>query len=477
MARKMNPESNSLWKKSMFVSMSQLIRLFTNVLIFVGIARLYGPEEYGQFTIAYTLATIFIVVADFGFDVLLTTEVAKNRDDVVNIGRKFFSMKILFTLLSTTFMLLIPAFKAFSPGSRNIIYVLVLYMIFTTFTNFFNAIFRGYERFEFETKISFITNLILLSLLILLGTLKVDLYFLMISFVMARFVGLIISIIKSRKLVGGDLIKLDFSGWRITLASVLVYGIHFLFGNLYFQIDTILLGFIRGDQDAGIYQAAFKIMLMLLLIPEIAISTILPMLSKVFVNNRELWSNIGRLLFKILFFIALPVAILLYFNSDIIITIVFGGKGFNEAIPVLQIFSFVILLRFSVEPFALMLTTANRQRIRMYVVITATILNLIINSLVIPYYGIIGAAWVSVGINVLVGLGYIIPNRKFLFEWLNGIKILFFLGLIIFSFLLVDSTIAATVVTLLLYGGLSYFIGFTGAERSSIINNFLFRRF
>lgn len=473
----MNPESNALWKKSMFVSLSQLIRLFTNVLIFVGIARLYGPEEYGQFTIAFTLATIFIVFADFGFDVLLTTEVAKNRSDVVNICSKFFSMKILFTIMSTTLMLLIPAFKAFSPGSRNIIYILVLYMIFTTFTNFFNAIFRGYERFEIETKISFITNLILISLLILLGILKIDLYLLMISFVMARFVGMIISIISLRKLVTGDFLKLDFSGWRITLASVLVYGIHFLFGNLYFQLDTILIGFIRGDQDAGIYQAAFKIMLMLLLIPEIAISTILPMLSKVFVTNQEMWGNIGRLLFKILFFIAIPVAIVLYFNSDKIIPMVFGGKGFDEAIPVLQIFSFVVLLRFSVEPFALMLTTANRQRIRMYVVIAATILNLFLNSIVIPFYGIIGAAWISVGINVLVGLGYIIPNRKFLFEWLNSIKALVFIGLVIFSFLLIESTIAVTLITLLLYAGFSYYIGFNGSEKSLIINNFFFRRF
>lgn len=473
----MNPESNSLWKKSMFVSLSQLIRLVTNVLIFVGIARLYGPEEYGQFTFAFTLATIFIVVADFGFDVLLTTEVAKSRDNVVQIVNKFFSMKILFTFLSTTFMLLIPSFQNFSTGSRNLIYILVLYMIFTTFTNFFSALFRGFERFEYETKISFISNLILLSLLILLGLLKVNLFFLMISFVIARFVGLLISIIKSKRLLGEAFIKLDFTGWKITISSVLVYGIHFLFGNLYFQLDTILLGFIRGDQEVGIYQAAFKIMLMLLLIPEVAISTILPMLSKVFVNNTELWKNIGRLLFKIIFFIALPVSVVLYFNSEIIIMIVFGKEGFNEAIPVLQIFSLVVFLRFSVEPFALMLTTANRQRIRMYVVITATILNLIINSMVIPYYGIIGAAWISVGINILVGLGYIIPNRRFLFEWLNGIKELVLMGLIIFSFLLIDSTITAIVVTLLLYGVLSYFIGFTKSERSSIVNNFLFRRF
>lgn len=473
----MNSGSNSLWKKSLFVTLSQLIRLFTNVLIFVGIARLYGPEEYGQFAIAYTLATICIVIADFGFDVLLTTEVAKNRDQVVNIGKKFFSMKILFTLLSTIVMILIPGLQVFSEGSRSIIYVLVFYMIFTTFTNFFNAVFRGFEKFEYETKISFITNLVLLALLIVLGSMKVDIVLLMISFVLARFVGLIISIIVSRNLAGANFLMFDFSGWKITLSSVLVFGIHFLFGNLYFQLDTILLGFLRGDQDVGVYQAAFKIMLMLLLIPEIAISTLLPSLSKVFVKNLESWSNIGLLLFKLLFFVALPVSVLLYFNSDKIISIVFGNKDFYEAIPVLQIFSIVVFLRFSVEPFALMLTTSNRQRIRMYVVVTATILNLIVNSFVIPYYGIIGAAWVSVGINLFVGLGYIIPNSKFFFAWFNSIKVITLLGLVIFSFLLIDSTIVAMIITLFLYAALSYFIGFTGSERSSIINNFLFRRF
>jgi O-antigen/teichoic acid export membrane protein len=156
---------------------------------------------------------------------------------------------------------------------------------------------------------------------------------------------------------------------------------------------------------------------------------------------------------------------------------VFGNKDFYEAIPVLQIFSIVVFLRFSVEPFALMLTTSNRQRIRMYVVVTATILNLIVNSFVIPYYGIIGAAWVSVGINLFVGLGYIIPNSKFFFTWFNSIKVITLLGLVIFSFLLIDSTIVAMIITLFLYAALSYFIGFTGSERSSIINNFLFRRF
>src|SRR4030042_5501112 len=98
----------SIWKNFFFVFFSQVIRLFTNFVIFVGIARLYGPESVGQFSLAYTVAGICLVFADFGFDVLLTTEVAKNRKNAVNIVRRYFSMKIIFVGISSLIMIAIP---------------------------------------------------------------------------------------------------------------------------------------------------------------------------------------------------------------------------------------------------------------------------------------------------------------------------------------------------------------------------------
>lgn len=465
-----------LWKKSMFVFFSQLIRLITNVIIFVGIARLYGPTEYGQFSIAYTLAVICIVIADFGFDVLLTTEVAKNRNNVEQIGKRFFSMKLIFTGVSASIMFLIPSFQAFSSESRNLIYILIFYMVFTTFTNFFNAIFRGFEKFEYETKISFVTNVLLLTLLTVFGLFKVGLVYLMVIFVFARLLGVLLSALSAKRLIGVNILVLDFADWKNTVNKVLVFGLHFLFGNLYFQIDTILLGIWQGDHAVGVYQSAFKIMLLLLLIPEIIVSTLLPPLSRIFSDNFNLWNNTNRLLYKALFFSSIPIFLGLFFFAEQIIKIVFGSNHFIEAIPILKIFSLIVLIRFSVEPFAFMLTTSNRQKVRMYIVIIATIVGLILNSFIIPLYGIYGAAWVSLGVNIMVGAGYIIPSFRLFSKWTLDLRTLLVVALIITLVLLFHSSLTLISLSIVSYILFAYYIGFSGQDRKTLINNIFYKR-
>src|SRR3989304_8379661 len=107
----------AIWKNSFFLFFSQIIRLLTNFLIFIGIARFYGPEGLGQFSIAFTVANICIMIADFGFDVLLASEIAKNRSEALQISRKYFSLKIIFAAIGSSLMIAIPSFQAFSDES------------------------------------------------------------------------------------------------------------------------------------------------------------------------------------------------------------------------------------------------------------------------------------------------------------------------------------------------------------------------
>src|SRR3989339_1600547 len=104
----MHNDRITIWKNSLFILFSQIIRLVTVLLISVGIARLYGPETFGQFSIAFTIANICLIIADFGFDVLLTTEISKNRDIAFLLCRKYFSIKIIFTAISFLIMVSIP---------------------------------------------------------------------------------------------------------------------------------------------------------------------------------------------------------------------------------------------------------------------------------------------------------------------------------------------------------------------------------
>ncbi len=87
------------------------------------------------------------------------------------------------------------------------------------------------------------------------------------------------------------------------------------------------------------------------------------------------------------------------------------------SIPILRIFSFVILIRFYSETFGLMLTTSGKQKNRMYIVLAATIINVILNIAIIPEFGVIGAAYVSLLTNIFVMSLFILKSRGLFFQW------------------------------------------------------------
>jgi len=459
-----------IWKNSLFLFFTQAIRLLTNIFIAVGIARLYGPEAFGQFSIAYTIATICIVIADFGFDVLLTTEIANNRDNAAQIGRKYFSMKLIFALISCAIMLTVPSLQTFSVQSRTLIYALTLFVLFTTLTNFFNAIFRGFEKFYYETKISFITNLIFLILLVVFGILKLPLIYVMLLFVITRLLGVILSVQKAISLVGANFIGIDFDEWRNIVNRILIYGLHFIFGNLFFQLDTILIGIWKTDNDVGIYKSAFNIMLLILILSDIAFSTMLPVLSRLYYENFEKWKILSRLYFKVFLLTVLPISIVVFFYSEQIISIIYGHKLYKEAIPILKIFSIIIFFRFIGEPYAMMLTTSRHQYFRMVIVIVATFASFMLNYFIIPAYGILGAAFVSIGINIVVCIAYIFSNKQSYVRWLfeSRVLVVLTLAMIMIILLSLNHALALAIILTIVYIPLAYFVGFSNDDRQGV---------
>lgn len=468
----------NIWKNSFFVFLSQAIRLITNLLIFIGIPRLYGPEIFGQFSIAYTVATICIVIADFGFDVLLTTEIARNREDAARIGARYFSLKILFASISALIMIVIPSFQTFSAASRLLIYILTAFVVLTTFTNFFYAIFRGFEKFELETQISFTSNLILITLLAVFGLMRIQLVYLMSIFIFARLISVTLCGIKATRLVGKNICKINFSEWNTTINHVLIFGFHFIFGNLFFQLDTILLGFWKGDHAVGIYKSAFNIMTLVLLIPDIAIATMLPVLSRLNHEDIMKWKSVSNLLYKVLFLIAMPLTLTIFFMPEEIIKLLYGNRLFNEAIPVLKIFAMIIFVRYAVEPFALMLTTSRRQHVRLVIVMVATFASFGFNYWLIPTWGIMGAALVSLGVNLFVGIGYVSMNLSLFMNWTFDFRLLvsFFFGLLVLvSLSIISMHWIAQLGLILLCLPFIYFFGLSAEEKKMLFSSIVLK--
>src|ERR1043166_2183507 len=244
-------------------------------------------------------------------------------------------------------MLLLPLVKDFTAQTQVLIEVFSFYILISSVNNFFFALFKGFEQLQHETKISFGINLLLFALLIVLGVRHTPIYIIALMFVATRVLGLFMSIRLARNLIQVNVLRFDFSGWKEIRRRVLTFGLFFLFGNLYFMLDTILLAFWKGDHDVGVYQSVFKLSILLLIIPDIAISALMPVLSRLHSSNEAIWKRTGDILNRLLFMIGMPITAIAFVYADQIIEIIYGARAFSESILILRIFSIIVFVRFS----------------------------------------------------------------------------------------------------------------------------------
>lgn len=469
-------EALRIRKNSLYSTLSITSRLIANVFVFWIMARYYGPETFGQFTSAQILAANFILFADFGFDILLTTEVAKNKKDAQRLFQQFFSLKIIFCIIALISMWVLALFGNFSPETRTLISIFSFYTVVTTLTNFLYGLYKGFEQLEYETKVSMFVNVGLLIIAFPLIILKVNVLWIAAAFIVTRIMGFIIGIHYSHKLIPKISFTLLFDGFHEIKSKVFVFGFFLLFNNLFFQLDTILLSLWKGDREVGVYQSVFKLIMLPLVVPDIFINTLMPVLSRFNVENQAQWKRIGYLMNKILTAIVIPVSIILFVYSEQIIKIIYGLNNYSNAVPILKIFAVTLFVRFSLEAYALLLTTSDRQAIRLYTVVAATILNFSINYYLIPIYGAFGAAIVSLITNVFVGIVYYSVNLKLVYEYLFNLKT-FVMVLssiviaLIFWFNKSMNVFVSGPIILMLFLFLTLFFYFTKEEKKIIFSN------
>lgn len=460
-------------RNSFFSLLSSGIRFLTNMFLFLGIARFYGPEIFGQFTTAHTLATLFLLLADFGLDLLFTTEVAKQRGEVERLFRSFAAVKILFSSVAVIGMCLIPLMHNTSAATRQLIYIFSLSIACNALMNFFFALFKGFEQLQHETRISFITNTVLLGLMLLLGVLRSPIWVFAALFTSTRALGLIFAIVMAKRLVRLQMPAFSMAEWKEVMRQGWVFGVYLLCGTLFFQVDTLFLSLSLGDHAVGIYQSVMKLVALTLALPEVVNSALLPTFARFYQEDEQRWRRLGQLLNKILWLLGLPIALILFVYAENVIAILYGLKDFASAVPILRIAALIILIRFAWESYGLMLTTSGRQFEKMIIVVIATISAIALNWYVIPRYGAYGAIMVSLLANFFVAAGFVVATRNFFIEWTLDARYLLpailtvLLGFILWNVQAPNLWYSVPIV-FVCYVFIFYLIGFTKDERRVI---------
>ncbi len=408
--------ASSIRRNSLFSLLTHFIRLFANFFVFIGIARLYGAEAFGQFTAAHTLSIMFLLLADYGFDTLLVTEIAHNKNKAQQIIHRFFSMKILLATFATALMIVVTSVEPVSNTTRTLMYLFSMNVLFSSLINFFFYLFRSYEEFYQETKISFIMNAFLLVTVIVFGLLHVSILIIATIFIGTRLLGAVIAVISTRNKFNWDTFHFSIVSKQEFL-RINIFGLYGIFGTILFSIDTILISVLQNDYQVGLYQSVIKIASLGLLLSDILVYSILPSLTQYFSNDNAKWYRLAKYSHRYLVLVGTFISFFMIVFPTDMINLIYGVNRYDAAVPIMRIFGCVIAVRYYSEAGGLILTSSHCQLNRLIVVIIATIFNFTANILTIPVYGIHGASIIALITNLFVGIGYLFYSRTFREMW------------------------------------------------------------
>jgi O-antigen/teichoic acid export membrane protein len=193
------------------------------------------------------------------------------------------------------------------------------------------------------------------------------------------------------------------------------FGLAGIFYLIYFQSDIILLKYLSSAESAGIYNVAFVIMAAVYLFPSVVYQKfLLPKIHR--------WANHARTHFYHIYRIGniwmVSFGLIAMFSLWIIlpwfIPFLFGPE-YHDAIKLLIILSFAVPIRFLATSIGSTLVTQDHMRKKVKYMGIVALLNIILNIILIPVHGAIGAAITTVFSDIVLLLLYYTASKKYVF--------------------------------------------------------------
>ncbi len=375
-----------------------IANVVTMLLGFISLSitgRYLGAELFGVLSLALAFAGIFGVVSDLGLSTLTTREVARNKSLVSKYVGNITVIRVFLAVLTFGLIVGTAVILGYALQTIYVISILAFSIVFTSLTAMYNSVFQAFEKMKYQS-----IGIVLNSAIFLCGVLiAIKLSFDVVSFaaiyVVAGAMVLTYSWAIFRWKFTSPKLDIDPEFWRVTISTAIPFAVTSIFVTIFFWIDSVLLSVIKGVEVVGWYSAAYRLMVVLLVIPTVMNVAVLPVMSRFFVEAKDSLLLLRDTYFRYIAVISVPMGIGITFLADKIILLVFGA-GYTNSIIALQILVWASVFIFLGSPFTNFLVSADRQVALTKVALICMVENIALNLVLIPPFGLIAASVVTV---------------------------------------------------------------------------------
>jgi len=392
---------NTLWnlaEKCVFV-------LFP-LLTYPYAARVLGPVGIGRYSFAASIITCFALIARLGLPIYATrvcAACAEDRGKLNDTASEILSLNILTCLAACLLLLFAVSVVSAMAGDRSLFLLLGLSIVLDCLS--MDWLFQAEEEFSFLTGVRAFSSLLSAPVLFLLVRTERDVLPYAVFSLSSQAAACLIKVFTLHgrlrlpvlstaavRAFGSDRLLLIH---QITLhfRRVLPFFLMACAVKLYGSMDTILLGFLRGTEEVGLYDIGANIKHGLTLFSSALYGAALPhAVRKWESGDRNSFFRLGKRSFHTVLAVQFPVSIFLCVFAVPCVRVLAGDAYAGGAAAARILCLSVLPIGLSNVAGGQLLIPMGRENVLLHAEVAGAASNLCLNLLVIPRFGAVGAA-------------------------------------------------------------------------------------
>lgn len=381
----------------------KIVQIIVGFIISIFTARYLGPSNYGVINYAGAYVAFFTAFCTLGINSVIIKDFVENPDDEGKSVGTSIILRAISSLLSS--IMIVGIVSIVDKGERETIIVSALcsfalvFQAFDTINYWFQA--------KYKSKVTAIATLIAYTItalyrVVLLVTQMSVVWFALASAIDYMIVAIVLlEVYKCKK---GPVFSFSWNKGKSLLKSSYHYILSGMMVAIYGRTDILMLKHMLDESAVGYYSLACTINGMWVFVLQAIIDSMYPTIISLYQSgDKRAFERKNKQLYSIIIYISVVVAILFIVFGEFAIVLVYGKEYAPAANPLKVVTWYTIFSYLGVARNAWIVCTNNQKYLK-YMYFGAAIMNVILNLIFIPIWGMVGAASASLCTQILTSM-------------------------------------------------------------------------
>ncbi len=389
--------SRSVAKNTMLLTVGLLSGRALGIFLIRKMTPILGTDGMGIWGTAIDISAILQVITNFGLGTLLTREITRARGMTLPLFWNTLRIRWGIALLSyALLMVYVLAGDDYGDLARRATLIMGLAIFIEGTSMACDAVLQAHEKVQYQS----LGQIVSAVVYFVLGWVWLESGHGLMGIIWANLISRLVRLIIMAPLMfwrtgpwqlrNPEGTPAPSFGWMLKLGFPLFLAT--TFGIIYNKVDTVMLRQMVGNSSAGIYVLGHRALDVMMILPNIFGTALFPAMARYGLKTSGDALRLGERSLRLMITVMFPFTLFLTFTAGPIIHWFDSGPAFADSISVLMIVIWGLPLQAANIVFNRLLITADRERSFIVIGLFSMLVNVTLNTLMIPRFGYFGAS-------------------------------------------------------------------------------------